>query len=329
MAGSPPGAGERARCQCDAGCGGRRGVSLPRRLCRCTRPKRGRRLPAQIWRTRTHAVSQQPGQRRREHPSAAQQLAAPVAGQLAIASLRLTSRLGRSCSTCSKQAKATPRGHGKERAKPQLCSLIALSLAVTPYPLAPVDTANLMSLILRGRFQSLSCAAAGGGRESKPPRSKCRARRQHGEPLPAFLRAQPHPAGPHSVQPPGRSRQDPISTPLMFSTRRGLRPAPQPLPTHHHPLGPLMAPSTGHLPGVGSRAWGPVRGSGYNQQTQQQSPRVSSSSRDPPTHTRRLLVLSVCAVSVCQSGDRICPEPHTKSAAKPRRELGRPGAAPA
>lgn len=79
-----------------------------------------------------------------------QQLAALVAYQLAITLLRLTSKLACSYSTFSSKRKphSALRGHSEERAKPELCSLISLLLAVTPYPLAPVDAANLMSLIL-------------------------------------------------------------------------------------------------------------------------------------------------------------------------------------
>lgn len=93
------------------------------------------------------------------------------------------------------------------------------------------------------------------------------------------------------------------------------------------PFHPAPAPSMGHLPGVGSGALGPVVI--ISKCSSRAMAGVSSSSWGHATHTRRLLVLSVCAVSVCQSGDRTCPTPHVRSVAKQGTDLGCPGAAPA
>lgn len=48
---------------------GTRGVSPPRRLCRCTRPMQGCRLPASVWRTCVPTVSHKQvfGSQRRAH----------------------------------------------------------------------------------------------------------------------------------------------------------------------------------------------------------------------------------------------------------------------
>lgn len=157
-----------------------------------------------------------------------------------------------------------------------------------------------------------------GGRESKPPRDEPGQGGGAGNPCPGSCGhrhvLQVHPAR-------GCSRRDPVFTPLPFSRQRGLRPAPQ------SPLPPTTGPLHGASPGVGSGALGPVVI--ISKCSSRAMAGVSSSSWGHAAHTRRLLVLSVCAVSVRQSGDRTCPTPHVGSAAKQGTDLGCPGAAPA
>lgn len=68
----------------------------------------------------------------------------------------------------SKATECAARGHQREE-KARLCSFSSLSLAFTHHLRSPADTANVMSLILQGSFQSLPRAPARGGTETALP----------------------------------------------------------------------------------------------------------------------------------------------------------------
>lgn len=67
----------------------------------------------------------------------------------------------------SKATECAVRGHQWEE-KARLCSFSSLSLAFTHHLRSPADTANVMSLILQGSFQSLPRAPARGWHRNSP-----------------------------------------------------------------------------------------------------------------------------------------------------------------